>query len=61
MMDRLRDGVNSIAVQIIIGLIILSFVFAGVGSYITGGGNNSAAIVDNTEIGRGESEPAYQN
>ncbi|MEZ8325032.1 SurA N-terminal domain-containing protein, partial [Vibrio cyclitrophicus] len=43
MMDRLREGVNSIAVKIILGLIILSFVFAGVGSYITGGGNNAAA------------------
>lgn len=43
MMDRLREGVNSIAVKIILGLIILSFVFAGVGSYIVGGNNNSAA------------------
>jgi peptidyl-prolyl cis-trans isomerase D len=42
-------------------LIILSFVFAGVGSYITGGGNNAAAKVGNTEIGRGEFEQAYQN
>ncbi|MFM2598862.1 peptidylprolyl isomerase [Vibrio fortis] len=61
MMDRLREGVNSIAVKIILGLIILSFVFAGVGSYITGGGNNAAAKVGNTEIGRGEFEQAYQN
>ena len=61
MMDRLREGVNSIAVKIILGLIILSFVFAGVGSYITGGGNNAAAKVANTEIGRGEFEQAYQN
>jgi peptidyl-prolyl cis-trans isomerase D len=61
MMDRLREGVNSIAVKIILGLIILSFVFAGVGSYITGGGNNSAAKVGNVEIGRGEFEQAYQN
>ncbi|MFA0570020.1 peptidylprolyl isomerase [Vibrio gallaecicus] len=61
MMDRLREGVNSIAVKIILVLIILSFVFAGVGSYITGGGNNAAAKVGNTEIGRGEFEQAYQN
>ena len=60
MMDRLREGVNSIAVKIILGLIILSFVFAGVGSYVTGG-NNAAAKVGNTEIGRGEFEQAYQN
>jgi len=61
MMDRLREGVNSIAVKIILGLIILSFVFAGVGSYIVGGTNNAAAKVGNTEIARGEFEMAYQN
>ncbi len=61
MMDRLREGVNSIAVKIILGLIILSFVFAGVGSYIVGGNNNAAAKVGNTEIARGEFEMAYQN
>ncbi|EEX92835.1 peptidyl-prolyl cis-trans isomerase D [Vibrio orientalis CIP 102891 = ATCC 33934] len=61
MMDRLREGVNSIAVKIILGLIILSFVFAGVGSYIVGGSNNTAAKVGNVEIGRGEFEQAYQN
>ncbi len=61
MMERLREGVNSIAVKIILGLIILSFVFAGVGSYITGGGNNAAAKVGDREISRGEFEQAYQN
>ncbi|MBR9874068.1 MAG: peptidylprolyl isomerase [Vibrionaceae bacterium] len=61
MMDRLREGVNSIAVKIILGLIILSFVFAGVGSYIVGGSNNAAAKVGNTDIPRGEFEMAYQN
>ncbi|MGP8308748.1 peptidylprolyl isomerase [Vibrio sp. YIC-376] len=61
MMDRLREGVNSIAVKIILGLIILSFVFAGVGSYLVSGSNNSAAKVGNTDIPRGEFEMAYQN
>lgn len=61
MMDRLREGVNSIAIKIILGLIILSFVFAGVSSYIGGGGNNVAAKVGNIEISRGEFEQAYQN
>lgn len=60
-MERLREGVNSIAVKIILGLIILSFVFAGVGSYIVGGGSNAAAKVNNTEIGRGAFEQAYTN
>ncbi len=61
MMERIREGVNSIAVKIILGLIILSFVFAGVGSYIIGGNANVAAKVGNAEIARGEFEQAYQN
>ncbi|WP_059120475.1 peptidylprolyl isomerase [Vibrio sp. MEBiC08052] len=61
MMDRLREGVNSIAIKIILGLIILSFVFAGVSSYLVGGSNNAAAKVGGTKIGRTEFEQAYQN
>ncbi|EOX3446236.1 peptidylprolyl isomerase [Vibrio paracholerae] len=61
MMDRLREGVNSIAVKIILGLIILSFIFAGVGNYLISGGNNAAAKVGNAEISRGDFEQAYQN
>ncbi|MDW6092620.1 peptidylprolyl isomerase [Vibrio rhizosphaerae] len=61
MMDRLREGVNSIAIKIILGLIILSFVFAGVSSYLVGGSNNAAAKVGSTKIGRAEFEQAYQN
>jgi len=60
MMDRLREGVNSIAVKIILGLIILSFVFVGVGN-LAGGSNNVAAKVGNTQISRGDFEQAYQN
>ncbi|ASA56838.1 peptidylprolyl isomerase [Vibrio gazogenes] len=61
MMDRLREGVNSIAIKIILGLIILSFVFAGVSSYLVGGGNDAAAKVGGTKISRAEFEQAYQN
>ncbi|CAM3131922.1 peptidylprolyl isomerase [Vibrio rarus] len=60
MMERLREGVNSIAVKIILGLIILSFVFTGVSGYL-GGGSSSAAKVGNKEISRPEFEMAYQN
>ncbi|HHI5409375.1 TPA: peptidylprolyl isomerase [Vibrio metoecus] len=61
MMDRLREGVNSIAVKVILGLIILSFIFAGVGNYLISGGNNTAAKVGKAEISRGDFEQAYQN
>lgn len=60
MMERLREGVNSIAVKIILGLIILSFIFTGVSGYL-GGGSNVAAKVGNAEISRQDFEMAYQN
>ncbi|MBV1838944.1 peptidylprolyl isomerase [Photobacterium ganghwense] len=61
MMERMREGANSIWVKIILGLIILSFVFAGVGSYLAGSGNQFAAKVDGQEISQREFETAYQN
>ncbi|CAM3555347.1 Peptidyl-prolyl cis-trans isomerase D [Vibrio aerogenes CECT 7868] len=60
MMDRLREGVNSIAIKIILGVIILSFVFAGVSSYLVSGKNNSAAKVGDTQISRIAFDKAYQ-
>lgn len=61
MMERLREGVNSIAVKIILGLIIFSFVFAGVGGYLASGSVQPAATVGNEEISRNQFEQAYQN
>ncbi len=61
MMERLREGVNSIWVKVILGLIIFSFVFAGVGSYLAGGSQPAAAKINGTEISQNEFEQAYQN
>jgi peptidyl-prolyl cis-trans isomerase D len=61
MMDRLREGANSIVIKVILGLIMLSFVFAGVGNYLVGGGNNSAADVGGVKISLAQFEQAYQN
>lgn len=61
MMDRLREGANSIVIKIILSLIMLSFVFAGVSSYLVGGSNNSAAKVDGVKISLASFEQAYQN
>ncbi|MEZ9525755.1 peptidylprolyl isomerase [Enterovibrio norvegicus] len=61
MMERLREGVNSLAVKIILSLIIFSFVFAGVGSYLSGGSVAPAAKVGDQEISRNQFEQAYQN
>lgn len=61
MMDRLRESVNGIAIKIILGLIILSFVLAGVSSYLVGGGNSAVATVGGEDISRTDFERAYQN
>jgi len=60
MMDRLREGINSPIIKIILGLIMISFVFAGVGSYLVGGNSQYAAKVGDTKIGQGQLEKAYQ-
>lgn len=61
MMERIREGTNSLAVKIILSLIIFSFVFAGVGSYLAGGNDIPAAKVGDQEISRQQLDRAYQN
>lgn len=61
MMERLRESVNGIAVKIILGLIICSFLFAGVGGYITAGNVEPVALVGEREISTSQFEQAYQN
>ncbi|PQJ88672.1 MULTISPECIES: peptidylprolyl isomerase [Aliivibrio] len=61
MMDRIREGSTGLVVKIILGLIIFSFVFAGVGSYLVGGGQPLAAKVGEREITRNDFEQVYQN
>lgn len=58
MMDNLRASANHVVLKIILGLIILSFVLTGVGSYLTGGNNNYAAKVNDREISRSQFENA---
>ncbi|ELR63733.1 Peptidyl-prolyl cis-trans isomerase PpiD [Photobacterium marinum] len=61
MMERMREGASSIWVKVILGLIIFSFVFAGVGSYLAGSSQQPAAKIDDREISQREFEQAYQN
>ncbi|MGL5291858.1 MAG: SurA N-terminal domain-containing protein, partial [Vibrionaceae bacterium] len=61
MMERLRAGANNLVIKIILGLIILSFLFAGVGSYLTGGSAPFAAKVGSVEISQQQFEQSFQN
>lgn len=61
MMDNLRAASNHVALKIILGLIILSFVLTGVGGYLTGGSGDYAAKVNGQEISRAQFERAFSS
>lgn len=61
MLERIREGAQGTWASVILGLVILSFVFAGVGSYITSSGELAAAKVNGEEIPASALERAYQN
>lgn len=60
MLERIREGSQGPWAMIIIGLVVLSFVFAGVGSYLNSSGQTVAATVNGEEISLNELERAYQ-
>lgn len=61
MLERIREGAQGPWAMVIIGLIVLSFVFAGVGSYLTSPASSAAATVNGEEISAQDLERAYQN
>lgn len=61
MLERIREGSQGPWAMAIIALIVLSFVFAGVGSYLTSSGASTVATVNGEEISAQELERAYQN
>ncbi len=61
MLERIREGATGLWAKIILGLVILSFMFAGVGSYISSSADNPAATVNGEAIATSTFERAYQN
>ncbi|WP_018983014.1 SurA N-terminal domain-containing protein [Salinimonas chungwhensis] len=61
MLERIREGSQSPWAMVVIGLVVLSFVFAGVGSYLSSSGSTTVATVNGEEISQSELERAYQN
>ena len=61
MLERIREGSQGPWAMGILVLVILSFIFAGVGSYINSSSPGAAANVNGDEIGLDELERAYQN
>ncbi|WP_371377432.1 SurA N-terminal domain-containing protein [Thalassotalea aquiviva] len=60
MLEKIREGSGGPAAKIILGLVIATFIFAGVGSY-TNSVDTSAAKVNDVKISQQEFERAYQN
>ncbi|UAA37795.1 SurA N-terminal domain-containing protein [Paraneptunicella aestuarii] len=61
MLDKIREGASGIIAKVILGLVILSFVFAGVGSYLNSGSEIPAATVNGEDISSNTLERAYQS
>lgn len=61
MLERIREGSSGLWAKVILGLVILSFMFAGVGSYINATSDIPAATVNGENIPQLTLERAYQN
>ncbi|WP_421221637.1 peptidylprolyl isomerase [Aeromonas enteropelogenes] len=61
MLDKLREGAQGKVAKVILGLIILSFALAGVGSYLNGPARTAPATVNGTDISAATLENAYRN
>ncbi len=60
MLERIREGSGGPVAKIILGLVIATFIFAGVGSY-TNSVDTSAASVNGQKISQQQFDQAYQN
>ncbi len=61
MLEKIREGAQGTWAAVILGLVILSFVFAGVGSYVSSSGSVAAADVNGEEISLVTLDRAYEN
>lgn len=61
MLEKIRDGATGITAKIILGLVILSFIFAGVGGYINSDVDTAVADVNGEEIALSTFEQAFQS
>jgi peptidyl-prolyl cis-trans isomerase D len=61
MLEKIREGSQGVWAMLILGLVILSFAFAGVGGYIGSSSDPAAAEVNGEEISQLALDRAYQN
>jgi peptidyl-prolyl cis-trans isomerase D len=61
MLERIREGSQGVGAKIILGLVIITFALAGVGSYLNANSDQPVASVNGEDIGQASLERAYQN
>ena len=52
MLEKFRDGMKSTWAKVVMALIIASFIFAGIGSYLVNNVNTEVAVVNGEKISR---------
>ncbi len=61
MLERIREGSQGIIAKSILGLVILTFALAGVGSYLSTPAEQNVAEVNGETISRADFDQAFQN
>ncbi|MGI5308801.1 SurA N-terminal domain-containing protein [Rheinheimera sp. WS51] len=61
MLEKIREGSQGIIAKIILGLVILTFALAGVGSYLSTPAEVNVATVNGDKITQNEFDQAFQN
>ncbi|MDX3775471.1 peptidylprolyl isomerase [Chromatiaceae bacterium AAb-1] len=61
MLEKIRDGSQGIIAKSILGLVILTFALAGVGSYLSTTTEQPVAVVNGEDISRTAFDQAFQN
>jgi peptidyl-prolyl cis-trans isomerase D len=61
MLERIREGSQGIIAKSILGLVILTFALAGVGSYLSAPAEVNVAEVNGEKISRADFDQAFQN
>jgi len=60
MLEKIRDGSQGVVAKSILGVVILSFAFAGIGSYLGSSSYAPAAVVNGVEISSSDLEQQFQ-
>ncbi|MFC4701870.1 SurA N-terminal domain-containing protein [Glaciecola siphonariae] len=61
MLERIREGIQGPWAIAIVALIVVSFVFTGVGGYLSSSATTAVAVVNDKEIDASSLDLAYQN